>query len=232
MAIVIVGLAKQLLSVRKKGVVGQNIMRRQVKMTTIEYQRRIASYIHRAIGGVILRELESCQNGNNRHKYEREIVSVEKHMKIESNLYSPRCDIAVGPFAFTCRYDENYNNLLNQRNIKAFLRILLQRSENRSSENVENFIRGCRNQNRNPRAFIVIEVEGSSCRNGKLILGSMVNASIMGQVGIIIPYKNNTAQRVHTYINEMGNRGKTPKIFMNLIVIKKEKLDEIMTHHH
>lgn len=200
-------------------------------MTTIEYQRRIASYIRRAIGGVILQELKSCQNGNNRHKYERKIVSVEKHMKIESNLYSPRCDIAVGPFAFTCRYDENYNNLLNQRNIKTFLRILLQRSENRSSGDVEDFIRGCRNQNRNPRAFMVIEIESSSCSNGKLILGSMVNASIMGQIGVIVPYQENTAQRVHAYINEMGDRRKTPKIFKNLIIIKKEKLDEIMAHH-
>ncbi len=201
-------------------------------MTTKQYQEQIASYLRRKIGGLISQRLRDEPNMNDRHDYERNVVQVEKHMKIESNLYSPRCDIAVGPFAFTCQYQEKYNTLLHNQEIKSFLRTLLQGSENTGSRDVEDFILNCGEQNRNPRAFMVIEVEGSSCRNGKLILGSMVNASIMGQVGIIVPYLENTTQRVQAYIKEMGDRQKTPRIFENLIVIKKEKLDKIISNPH
>jgi hypothetical protein len=209
--------------------VEKNITKIRDKMTSRDYQERIAAYIQKAIGGSILRGRQNWQNPHDKHDYERELVKVEKHMRIKSGLYSPRCDIAVGPFAFDCQYGEVYKKLLGNKGIKIFLRELLS-SCRKPRVDLQDFVRHCTEQNKNPRAFIVVEVEGSSCRNGKHILGSMVNATTMGQIGIIVPYRDKTAKRVYAYIDEMAGRRKTPKIFGNLIIIDKRALDERIVH--
>lgn len=62
-------------------------------------------------------------------------------------------------------------------------------------------------------------------------MGSVLNSSIMGKIGILIYYDNNKADRIFKYFKEVISREKIIPIMKNVLWIKKKKFDEFMRNY-
>ena len=148
---------------------------------------------------------------------------MELRRETEQPLYSPIIDIAVGPLSFGARGGDEarltrdcYNHLVTTGVVSRLLDDLIGRGALVTDGEV-------REWNINPRCLLAIEIENSN--NNKHILGSMLNASIMAKVGILIDYED---RNMVGFLREMVNRRKSPELFGNLIYITKNNFDEIM----
>jgi len=159
------------------------------------------------------------------------LIKRQKLMKIGEGFYSPTLDIGVGPYAFLPgSLNQVYLNILRKNKIKEFIRNIsrkgfyfLKTGHNRFIDNSE-FIY----QNNNARCFLAIEIENKTTR--KHFIGSSLNASMMGKIGIVICEGEfaEHIERLFGYIKEMIHRAKSPPIMQNVIWIKKEDFDEIL----
>ena len=149
------------------------------------------------------------------------------------NVYSPRIDIAVGPFAEHRDCIIEYNSLLEQYRL-FFLGLIELHNSNMISLYGDYFIRTLDNllsTNNNSRCFLSIEIENSTSR--KHILGGAINASSLGRVGLIIPFNKEkflAIKKLEGYFNFLQNAGKNSFNANNLLIINKEQLD-IYLHH-
>src|SRR3989338_1211827 len=146
---------------------------------------------------------------------------VEKEWNVAKNsrddltrkMYCPRIDIAVGPF----RIDgtTNFQNPQMDQELERhrfFVERLFQNSESHGG-NLDDFLG---NRNENPRCFLAIEIEGSGSR--KHMLGDVANASIIGSIGIIIPFnekKLKQFKKIKGYITFATDAGKIRAVFKN-----------------
>jgi len=135
-------------------------------------------------------------------------------------LYCPKLDIAVGPFNIDGTVDENNVRIEEAvvRN-KDFIDNLFQLSES-SLEYVDSFLR---QKNKNPRCLLAIEIEKSGSR--KHMVGNIVNTSILGAFGIIIPFDDKALsayRKIDAYLDFAAKVGKTREIFKNVLIINKE----------
>lgn len=141
-------------------------------------------------------------------------------------LYCPRLDIAVGPF----NVDRNvtYNNMEIERTVCAhrnFISRMLRYSE-RWAGNIDEFLR---NRNENPRCFLAIEIENSG--SSKHMLGNIANVSIIGSIGVIIPFndrKLSLCKRIKKYVAFATDVGKIETIFKNVLIINKENFLQVL----
>lgn len=141
-------------------------------------------------------------------------------------FYAPRVDIAIGPFNINRNLGRNnltFNRLLQQH--RFFLKKLYDAShlgENREYISFEDFLRTL---NRNPRSFIAIEIENT--KDAKQSLGDIINASVMGKVGIAVPIgqdKYNMFVKIKKYFHYLENVGKLKGNFRNVLIIEGNKL--------
>ena len=98
-------------------------------------------------------------------------------------LYCPEIDLAVGPF--NVNRDGDGGVAIKQTFLRS--RALIEKLLSVSHNPVGNFEEFLGKANPNPRCFMAVEVEKSGTR--KHMLGDMVNASIIGMIGIVIPLK-------------------------------------------
>src|SRR5439155_18060309 len=114
------------------------------------------------------------------------VTSEWRALATEPGLYSPRVDIAVGPFAVERRQEEDYDALAQQH--RAFLvQLHSSFSENVRSRRIDDVVSDIEdvcNLNRNARCFLAVEVEGSGSR--KHTMGGAINAAALGRVGISV----------------------------------------------
>ena len=112
-------------------------------------------------------------------------------------IYSPRLDLAVGPFSlvrgstmtaehdrYLVKYEKSVKSLLQYhheffRSHQTGDRQVLEAYEFPTMESL-------RNHNRNARCFLAVEIENKVTR--KHLLGGALNASALGRIGIIIPW--------------------------------------------
>jgi hypothetical protein len=94
----------------------------------------------------------------------------------DRSVYSPRLDIAVGPFNVT--RDQKNNDLAGIANYGEHPLIRLLREEV-SSQNHGGFY-----FNPNPRCLLAIELEYTT--SSKHILGGITNASLLGAIGLMV----------------------------------------------
>lgn len=124
-------------------------------------------------------------------------------------IYSPRLDVAVGPFNI-----DREDIYLNQNKIAEYREHPL--------------IKGICSKveidfNRNPRCMLAIEIEFSG--SSKHILGDFTNASMMGMVGIVVGFSHNIEKigRINKYISLLQAVEKAPQdLFKNVVCFEAE----------
>ncbi len=129
--------------------------------------------------------------------------------------YSPRPDIAIGP-----------SNIKEGINIKEIEKMFRKHRQFFVSLGLPN---GFENGNENPRCLIVVEIENHS--SSKHILGGMINASVLGKVGIIVTLHDKIhkkAERIHKYLLGAYERNKTMQSPLNIVVKEYRELMKIL----
>ncbi|MCL2681954.1 MAG: hypothetical protein FWE63_00545 [Bacteroidales bacterium] len=190
-------------------------------MTTKEYQNRIDTLLKNK-----LPELE----------IENEWVAFRGY----HNQYSPRVDIAVGPFSTEPGQNkiEEYNRLVRQSNINSFLRSLYRlHKENVRNLHVENDnnelldetiipnFNDVVSKNWNARCFLALEIENKNTR--KHVMGSVINAASLGRVGVGIAYSEEILRafvRILNYLHFLKRVGKNYYDTTNFLIITKEQM--------
>ena len=150
--------------------------------------------------------------------------------------YSPRVDIAVGPFSVTPNGNQTaeYNRILRRENIDRFLkRVYDLHVENIGLEwmnelNIPEFDFLTR-KNQNARCFLAIEIENTSTK--KHIMGSMINAASLGRIGIGIAFNDSvkrTFLRILNYLAFLKRVEKNTYDTTNFMILTKEQFLEIL----
>jgi len=130
-------------------------------------------------------------------------------------LYCPRVDFAVGPFNIDANID--YNNKLIEESCqkyKELLELLKSRSDIKDK---------ALEPNENPRCFIAIEVEHKNSRKHRL--GSLVNASALGKIGIIVASNERVFTsfvKIRKYLEFLEQAKKTRNVPENVIILTRE----------
>ena len=146
-----------------------------------KYELRIVEFLNNLIGATLHSGIAQFPNADRilNDPINQPLIRKQKCMRLENGLYSPRMDVAVGPFAFAeyrfANIDEyNYEQLLALKEINNFV------------ENLRDYGRVLpgfnRDYNLNPRCLFCLEIENAN--DYKHNLGSIANCSIMGKMGI------------------------------------------------
>jgi len=155
----------------------------------------------------------------------RVLIKDECMMKI-GTVYSPRCDVAVGPFSYRNKnYNSLYLRLADLPSITSFINNL--RTTSLVTVNETDFF----DYNNNPRCFMSIEVEDRTARDVKHLLGSMMNCSLMGKLGILVVSDRHLANatRLLRYLHFVKRVGKIrAELFTNVFVVPKNCLNELL----
>lgn len=150
--------------------------------------------------------------------------------------YSPRVDIAVGPFSVAPGRNRTgeYNQLLRDEYIENFLRRIYDfHIENMGNEWL-NEIRipefdFLTQKNQNARCFLSIEIENTSTK--KHILGSMINAASLGRIGIGIAYNDSvkrTFVRIMNYLGFLKRVEKNTYDTTNFLIVTREQIEKLL----
>lgn len=143
-------------------------------------------------------------------------------------MYAPKVDIAVGPFATEIRYENRYSELLNQT------RDFIERLIEKHNQNVENneertSFERIAHFNENARCLLCIEVEGTGSK--KHCLGDLVNASLLGRIGIIVARSEKMLKvflRQRVYLHFFEGVGKNTFRTDNALVLTADQFDECL----
>lgn len=146
--------------------------------------------------------------------------------------YAPRVDIAVGPFNINRELEKNNTNFngLVDNNISLLQRLyeISHLGENHEYISFQDFISTL---NPNPRCFIAIEIENT--KDAKRSLGDIVNASVMGKVGIVVPLgedKYKLFYKIKKYFHYLEQVGKLEGNFRNVLIIEGNKFLEAISN--
>ena len=163
-------------------------------------------------------------------------VETEWRIKVEQfNIYSPRLDLAVGPFSINNRNIINYDNLLNT--YRYFFDKLIKIHNNNlhifnnyfSQTNFGNLL----HTNRNARCFIALEIENKVSR--KHLLGGAVNASAIGRVGLFIAWSDEKFRamvKLNGYFNFLKEVEKNTYNVDNLLILHRDQLIDFLNNNN
>lgn len=186
-------------------------------MTTREYQNAIYPLLQNKLPELVIEDEWTAFRGYNNH-------------------YSPRVDIAVGPFSIMQEQNQmhEYNRLVRQDNINSFLRNLYDlHVENIGDEHlneitIPDFDR-LLNKNQNARCFLAIEIENENSK--KHIMGSLINAASLGRVGIGIAYSDKTFRtfiRILNYLGFLKRVEKNTYDTTNFLIVTKDQMTALL----
>jgi len=159
-----------------------------------------------------------------------------------AKIYSPRLDIAVGPFSTVTGIQliQEYNELF-QNNLAFLCKLVKSHLTNLSEINpdstddesemlISQKLYEMQNFNYNSRCFIGIEIENSVSR--KHLMGGAINASVLGRIGIAVGFTNkmhNAFLNLYRYFDFLQSVDKPTFKTNNLLVISSEQLMDICT---
>lgn len=145
--------------------------------------------------------------------------------------YSPRVDVAVGPFAYgTTQYINEYNRLteVSSSFINKLLQSFKHNSEHFSFErDIPNDYRILNTVNENARCFMAIEIEKSGTRKHRL--GDIVNACSLGRAGTIIAWDTSVLKsflKITEYLSFLKSKMKPTYETKNLVIVSKKQFLE------
>jgi hypothetical protein len=158
-------------------------------------------------------------------------VPVEKEwaaMRHEDGVYSPRLDVAVGPFATgRLRCVSEFDRLV--KNHDSFLRCLyryhLANLRDGAALNPGIDFEHVVNRNPNARCFMAIEIENKVSR--KHLMGGAINAAALGRIGIAVGWtaeKVKALVKLRTYLLFLATVGKNTFDPANLLILSKRQL--------
>lgn len=152
------------------------------------------------------------------------------------NHYSPRVDIAVGPFSLIAGDNkiEEYDTLLLIDNFNTFIRQAYDfHIQNIGNEYLNEIdipdYQQLIHANSNARCFLAIEIENNNSK--KHILGSIVNAASLGRVGIGVAYNDRTLRtfiRLLNYLGFLKRVGKNTYDTTNFLILTKDQIESIL----
>jgi hypothetical protein len=186
------------------------------------FQREIKDAFERRFGPVLE---ENIPNEILRLPENNPLIKDEKQMVMEP-LYSPTSDVAVGPFSFSeGNLNRLYRHLASLEDIRGFITAM------QESGLGDGYNEHLLELNQNPRCFISVEVENSTARDVKHLLGSVTNCSLLAKVGIVIVFDEyiEYAKRLISYLAFVKRVKKTDKeLFRNVFVLSKTAFEEIV----
>lgn len=160
--------------------------------------------------------------------------------QMNAHTYSPRLDIAVGPFSLVdgVRLTQEYNELFqnNAEFIKQLIKIHLKNlgyitvdtSNDEIAERVQTKFEELYYFNFNARCFMAIEIENAVTR--KHLMGGAINASVLGRIAVAVGYTaemHNAFLNLHRYFSYLQSVDKPTFKTNNLLVISADQLMEI-----
>ncbi|MBZ5859081.1 hypothetical protein [Flavihumibacter profundi] len=187
-------------------------------MTTKEYQNIIHPLIQTKLEGLEVKNEWTAFTGYRNH-------------------YSPRVDIAVGPFSMVAGQNQtnDYNQLVATENINLFIRKLYHIHIENIGLEVNNEItippfEELIYKNQNARCFLAIEIENENSK--KHIMGSLINAASLGRIGIGVAYTEKTMRtfiRIMNYLGFLRRVEKNTYDTTNFLIISKNQMQNIFT---
>ncbi|HMO33715.1 MAG TPA: hypothetical protein PKE07_12040 [Lacibacter sp.] len=187
-------------------------------MTTKEYQNIIHPLIQTKLEGLEVKNEWTAFTGYHNH-------------------YSPRVDIAVGPFSIVAGQNQTqvYNQLVVNENVQSFIRQLYNIHIENIGLEVNNEItippfEDLINRNQNARCFLAIEIENENSK--KHIMGSLINAASLGRIGIGVAYSEKTMRtfiRIMNYLGFLRRVEKNTYDTTNFLIISKDQMQTILT---
>ncbi len=156
-----------------------------------------------------------------------------------AEVYSPRVDIAIGPFAITHgeRFIEVYDELMTRS--ESFIRALIQHHlKNTQMTNEQALFKEMEAQthwlfdrllerNRNARCLMVIEIENTTSR--KHLMGGAINAAALGRIGVAVawtPKKLRAFVNLKRYLDYLAEVGKNTFDTANLLILDKDQFGQ------
>jgi hypothetical protein len=154
-------------------------------------------------------------------------VTPEWRTQFEPGIYSPRVDIAVGPFAIEHGRREARAYDLLCRDYDQLLHALIQSHRSNCSDprSTADICDALRSFNRNSRCFIAIEIENSVGQ--KHLLGGALNAAVLGRIGVAIGWRQASLDmflRLRRYFLYLRSVGKNTFDASNLLVLSPKQL--------
>ena|SRR5947209_13114493 len=118
-----------------------------------------------------------------------------------NRIYTPRLDIAVGPFNTDANIDVNKQKIEQkyEENMSFISNLQARKSPPTSSAG----------PNSNPRCFLAVEIENTGTRKHRL--GSILNAAALGKVGIVVGWNREVTKsltRIDDYLTYLYTVGK------------------------
>lgn len=156
-------------------------------------------------------------------------VESEWKSDIHPSIYSPRLDIAVGPFAKVTKKGYMYDEMINDIKIKSFLRKLIHShnqniSNGNYSETLYSDVEKLKYTNHNARCFISLEIENKVSR--KHLLGGAINACALGRIAVVMPWTDEKLRaflRMIEYFKFLREADKNTFNLDNLLLVTKEQ---------
>jgi len=149
------------------------------------------------------------------------------------DLYCPRLDVAVGPFAIgNNHFEQTYDNMMNNARtlINKMLAFHNTNVEKLSWEIPHTSWDNLFYTNSNARCLLAIEIENNVSR--KHLIGGAVNAAALGRIGIVVGWneeKLNALIKLRRYLNYLTSVGKNSFNTSNLIILDPTQLIDSIT---
>lgn len=153
----------------------------------------------------------------------------------ENGIYSPRLDVAVGPFPVgNLVYISEFNELVEAHH--PFVRALYELSVRNFEEFGELATRMDYSEmiyrNSNARCFLAFEIENKVSR--KHLMGGAINAAALGRIGIAVGWTREKVKalvKLRAYLLFLARVGKNLFSPYNLLVLSKEQLYQALGQH-
>lgn len=145
-------------------------------------------------------------------------------------MYSPRVDVAVGPFSIEeGTLGDDYDRLLrrHRRFIGRLRRCHDQNVRGSDPSEARSDLASMMQENWNARCLMAIEIENASSR--KHLMGSAINASALGRVGIAVGWNEDWVRRfirMRRYLRALGDLRKNTFKTTNLLILSRDQLTE------
>lgn len=153
------------------------------------------------------------------------------------NQYSPKVDIAVGPFSIIAGENKirEYDELCESDDVRFFLSNIYE--FHRQNVNQDALVNELIvpdfdiliKKNRNARCFIAFEIENSNSK--KHILGSLINAASLGRIGVGVAYSDKSFKtfiRMLNYLAFLKRVKKNSYDTTNFLIVKHDQLSDII----